>query len=333
MIPDDVLDELRRHAFGIAYRMLGSVGDAEDVAQEAVLRLVQVTEPVAVPAAWTTTVATRLSIDQLRRLQVRRQHYVGPWLPDPLLDLPDPQPGPADRAESAESLSQAFLVLLERLTPAERAAFLLREVFGEGYVRIAEVLERSEAACRQLVSRARSHVQAGRPRFDADPVAGRALLQRFLAAAEHGDVDRLADLLARDVVLYGDGGGVAPSPVEPVRGAAQVAAFLVYVAVQRRGLGTFDLEYATVNGQPGRLLRSAGGPVWDVLTIDVRDGRVQAVRVIRNPVKTAHLDRVTAAPGRPSDTSAAPRRDNQEASDDPAPDPAPPRRSGGGADR
>ncbi len=294
---DDDWDQLRRHAFAVAYRMLGAVGDAEDVAQEAVLRLSRLDDAPVEPAAWVTTVATRLALDELRRARRRRESYVGPWLPEPLLHAPDPTPGPAERAELADSLSLAFLVLLERLTPAERAAFLLREVFGEDYPRIAAVLERSEAGCRQLVSRARARVRQDRPRFDADPAARRALLDRFLAAAEAGDVDGLTALLTRDVVLYGDGGGIAPSPVQPVRGAAAVAAFLVEIAAERRALGPFRLERVDVNGQPGRVLPTEDGRVWDVLAIDVRGGRIGAVRVIRNPEKVSHLSQ-DGGPGR-----------------------------------
>ena len=284
---------LRRQAFGVAYRMLGSVADAEDVAQEVVLRLVRSSPGPAEPAAWVRTVATRSSIDLLRRLKVRRAAYVGPWLPDPLLDLPDPTPGPQARAELAESLSQAFLVLLEQLTPPERAAFLLREVFGEDYAHIAAILQRSEVSCRQLVSRARARVRADRPRFDPDPATGRELLERFLAATERGELGELEELLVADVVLYGDGGGAAPSPLEPLRGVRQVAEFLRYISSARRSVGPLDLQLGTVNGQPGRVLRTTDWTVWDVLTLDVQDGRVAAVRIIRNPDKTAHLDRVT----------------------------------------
>lgn len=292
-LSQDELAALRGHAFGVAYRMLGSVGDAEDVAQEAMLRLVGSSPGPAEPAAWVTTVATRLSIDGLRRLKVRRAAYVGQWLPDPLLDLPDAEPGPAARAELTESLSQAFLVLLEQLTPLERAAFLLREVFDEDYADIADTLERSEDSCRQLVSRGRARVRAGRPRFDPDPVRGRELLERFLAAAELGELRELEELLAADVVLYGDGGGAAPSPREPVRGAREVAEFLRYIGDARTASGPFDLQLTSVNGQPGRVLRTPAGTVWDVLTLDVYDGRVTAVRIIRNPEKISHLNRVT----------------------------------------
>src|SRR5690349_1057918 len=186
---DDTLESLRRHAFGVAYRMLGSVTEAEDVAQETLLRLTRQEGSIDEPAAWVTTVATRLSINVLTSARARREAYVGPWLPEPLLE--DPGPGPASRAELADSLSMAMLVLLERLTPVERAAYLLREVFGYGYAEVAEIIEQTEVSSRQLVSRARKHLEAGRPRFDADEVARDALLARFLAAAEEGDLDAL----------------------------------------------------------------------------------------------------------------------------------------------
>ena len=193
---------LRRHGFGIAYRMLGSVSEAEDVAQEALLRLTRQEGPIDEPAAWMTTVSTRLSINVLTSARARRESYVGPWLPEPLLG--DPVPGPHARAELADSLSLALLVLMERLTPVERAAYLLREVFGYEYAEIAAIIERTEANARQLVTRARKHLEAGRPRFDPDEAARDALLERFLAAAEEGDLEALEELLAKDAVLYAD---------------------------------------------------------------------------------------------------------------------------------
>ena len=171
----------------------------------------------------------------------------------------------------------------------ERAAFLLREVFGYDYARVSEIVERSEANSRQLVTRARKHLEGGRPRFDADPEAGRALMERFLAAAEEGDLAALEEMLAADVVVYGDGGGKAQAARRPVVGAAKVARFLAKIAKLRQGIGEFGLELVTVNGQPGRVLRTPGGDVWDVMAVDVVEGRIQAVRIIRNPDKLAHL--------------------------------------------
>jgi RNA polymerase sigma-70 factor (ECF subfamily) len=325
---DRDLEALRRHGFGVAYRMLGSVSEAEDVAQEALLRLTRQADPIDEPDAWITTVATRLSINVLRSARVRRETYVGPWLPEPLLE--DPGPDPASQAQLADTLSLALLVLLERLTPVERAAYLLREVFGYDYARIAEIIERSEVNSRQLVTRARRHLEADRPRFDPDEAARDALLDRFLAAAQEGDLEALEELLARDAVLYADSGGKAAAPPEPLVGAAAIARFMAAVTQLRPD---FEARRVRVNGQPGRLLRGPAEPppgaserraaadllervqagdaadlaelvrrgreggggrpaeirVASVLTVDVLDGRIQAVRIVRNPDKLAHL--------------------------------------------
>ena len=251
---DSELEALRRHGFGVAYRMLGSVTEAEDVAQEALLRLTRQEGSIDDPAAWMTTVTTRLSINVLKSARARRESYVGPWLPEPLLE--DPAPGPASRAELADSLSMAVLVLLERLTPVERAAYLLREVFGYEYAEIADVIERTEVNTRQLVTRARKHLEASRPRFDADEAARDALLERFLAAAEEGDLEALEEMLAKDAVLYADGGGKAMAAQEPLVGAALIARYMAGVAQVRRAFGEFETRLVRVNGQPGRLLRS-----------------------------------------------------------------------------
>ena len=251
------------------------------------------------------TVATRASIDALRRARVRRVAYVGPWLPDPLVDMASHTAGPEERAVVRESLSRAFLLLLERLTPAQRAAFLLREVFAEEYAAIAATLGCSQASCRQLVSRARVRLRDERPRHEADPARARLLLDRFLAAAQEGRMGDLVALLAEDVVLVGDGGGVAPSPLEPLQGAATVAEFLVMIAAKRRELGSFDLELVDVNGGPGRVLRTRTGQVWDVLTIDAAGDVVQTVRIIRNPAKLAHLNTVTDRPAAASEMASA----------------------------
>ena len=285
MAPPD-LAALRPRAFAVGYRMLGSVAEAEDIVQETLLRVSALGVPPDEPAAWVTTVATRLAIDHLRLARVQRESYVGPWLPEPL--VVDAARGPDERAELADEVSQALLVALERLSPLERAAFVLREVFDYDYSRIAEILERSEASCRQLVVRARKHIEASRTRFDPDPEQGRALLERFLAAAEDGDLAALEALLTQDVVLYGDGGGKVKAATEPVAGVAAVASFMAEIARARRELGSFELDLVTVNGQPGRVLRDERG-VWDVLAIDVVDGRIAAVRIMRNPDKLTHV--------------------------------------------
>jgi RNA polymerase sigma-70 factor (ECF subfamily) len=334
------LEALRRHGFGVAYRMLGSVSEAEDVSQETLLRLSRQEGRIDEPVAWVTTVATRLSINVLRSARARRESYVGPWLPEPLVE--DPAPGPAELAELADSLSLALLVLLERLTPVERAAYLLREVFGYEYAEIAGIIERTEVNSRQLVTRARKHLEADRPRFDADEAARDELLERFLAAAEEGDLGALEQLLAKDAVLYADSGGKAMAPQVPLVGATLIARFMAAVARVRPPSGGLESRRVRVNGQPGRLQRGPaeqplgeaerlaaeqalallqGGDfdekqfaelakrarsgddrsaraipeeqgelrVWSVLTVDVVDGRIQTVRIVRNPDKLAHL--------------------------------------------
>ena len=279
---DADLETVRRHGFGVAYRMLGSVSEAEDIAQEAVLRFTRAEEPIAEPNAWNTTVATRLAISVLRSSRRRRETYIGPWLPEPLV-------GDASGAvELADSLSQAFLVMLERLTPLERAAFLLREVFDYDYPEVARILERNEPAARQLVTRARKHIGAARPRFDADEAERDRLLERFLAAAREGDLAGLESVLAEDAVLYSDGGGKATAARRPIAGAARIARAVAAFTRRERRRGLAG-RLARVNGQPGRVLRTPGGEVWSVLSIDVADGRIQTVRIMRNPDKLTHL--------------------------------------------
>ncbi len=286
-MPRQELDAARERAFDVSYRMLGSVRDAEDVGQEAMLRLARADRPVDEPVAWVTTVATRLSIDHLRRARVRRETYVGPWLPEPL--VVESEPGPADRADVADAVSQALLVVLERLSPQERAAFLLREAFGYEYAEIATIVGRKEATCRQLVARARKHVRENRPRFDPDPGLRRRLLEDFLAAAEEGDVARLERTLADDAVFYADGGGNVPASRHPLVGANRIARAVVAVVRAQRRRGGLEHVPVTVNGQPGALRVTDDGALLDVLALDVADGRVQAVRGVRNPDKLAHL--------------------------------------------
>lgn len=303
MSTDQHLSDPRETAFAIAYRMLGSVADAEDVAQETVFRLTQ-EDDIVNRDAWATTVATRLSIDQLRSARERREAYVGPWLPEPLVVDRESNPthpahhhdDPADRAELSDTLSQALLVALERLTPVERAAFLLREAFDYDYGRIAEIVDRSEANARQLVARAKKHVAAGRPRFDAADEVRDRLFARFLSAIETGDLGGLEELLADEVVLRGDGGGVVKAALIPVEGVANVARFLVHTdRYRRKHDDTIASELVTVNGQPGRLLRHADGTVFSVMALDIVDGRIRAIRAMRNPRKLAHLTRQPAA--------------------------------------
>jgi len=283
-------DELRRAAFAIAYRMLGSVSAAEDVVQEGFLRLHRARErgeQIASPRAYLSTVVSRLALDHLRSAAVRRETYVGDWLPEPLVAGADHDP--AHQAEMADSLSLAFLVLLESLSPEQRAAFLLREVFDEPYERIAEIVGTSEQNARQLAARARRHVEQRRPRFEASREQREALASRFFAAAEEGDLQRLEELLAHDVVLRGDGGGKAPALARAVHGRARVARTLL--AWLRAGVraGGFELRREEVNGQPGALILDLEGRLVGVMILDVADGQIQGVSSIVNPDKLRHL--------------------------------------------
>jgi RNA polymerase sigma-70 factor (ECF subfamily) len=282
--------DLRPLLFSIAYRMLSSVAEAEDAVQDAFVRyqqaLAEGTEPAS-PKAYLSAVVTRLCIDRLRSATRRRETYSGQWLPEPVL-ADDPLDSPAHRAEQADSLSMAFLLLLERLNPVERAVFLLRDVFDFGYDEIAGIVHRSEPNCRQLAVRARRHVQEGRPRFEASAEQGDRLAAQFFAAFEHGDVDALVGMLADDVVVYGDGGGKAPQWTEPIAGSAKVARLLVAVG---RGMRRYGLavELVRVNGQPGAAVRTATGELVNVFALDIVDGVVQTVRSVINPDKLRHL--------------------------------------------
>ena len=282
--------ELRPGAFAIAYRMLGSVSEAEDVVQEAFLRLHRTLrdgERLESPRAYLSTMVTRLCIDQLRSARARRERYVGEWLPEPL--LASDEADPARHAEVADSLSLAFLVLLESLSPEQRAAFLLRDVFDYPYDQIAGIVGKSEDNARQLVTRARRHVQERRPRFEASRERREALARRFFAAAVDGELKALEELLAHDVVLHGDGGGKAPALAHPVHGRAKVARTLLAWFRAAARIGGVTLRSAEVNGQPGALLLDPEGRLVTVLAVDVADGQVQAIRSIVNPDKLRHL--------------------------------------------
>src|SRR5918996_2669163 len=282
-------DELRRSASAIAYRMLGSVSEAEDVAQEGLLRLHRARdggERIESPRAYLSTVVSRLSLDHLRSAQVRRETSVGEWLREPLLASADDDP--ARKAETADSLSLAFLVLLESLSPEQRAAFLLREVFEEPYDRIAQIVGTSEQNARQLVTRARRHVDERRPRFEASREQREELATRFFAAAEEGDIEGLEELLAHDVVLRADGGGKAPALRRAVHGRARAARTLIKSLRARTRLGiTWRRE--EVNGQPGALFFDREGRLISVMSLDVAEGQIQSVSSIVNPDKLRHL--------------------------------------------
>ncbi|GAA1147753.1 RNA polymerase sigma-70 factor (ECF subfamily) [Kitasatospora gansuensis] len=279
-------EELRPLLFSIAYRILGSVSEAEDAVQETWLRYdASATEPTST-RAFLSAAVTRLSIDVLRSARVRREAYVGPWFPEPLLN--DPYQDPARSAELADSVSMAALLLLERLSPLERAVFLLREVFGFGFEEVAAAVGRSEAACRQLLVRARRHMEAGRPRFEADRQEQQELATRFFDALREGDVVGLRDLLAADVSMVGDGGGKTPQLARAVMGADNVARLLAAVFPW---LARIDVTFEPheVNGQPGAVFRDRDGKVLQALTLDLLDGQIQAIRLVLNPDKLGHL--------------------------------------------
>jgi RNA polymerase sigma-70 factor (TIGR02957 family) len=288
--------------FSIAYRMTGSVGDAEDIVQEAFLRAtksaakgVTKAEDTNNAKAYLATITTRLAIDHLRSARVRRESYVGTWLPEPLLGngAADDAPGPAELAETSDSLSMAFLVLLESLSPPERAVFLLREVFGYGYPEIAEITGKTEPACRQIFARARHRIDEGRPRFETTRAEGDELAGLFLAAAHGGDMTTLFERLAPDVLFYGDSGGLGEVTfIAPVVGRDRVAEVIRVQLARTIELGA-TLETAWVNGQPGLLVSDADGGLIAVVAFDVLDGQVQAIRTVANPDKLRHLGPVS----------------------------------------
>jgi RNA polymerase sigma-70 factor (ECF subfamily) len=285
-------EQLRPLLFSIAYRILGSVSEAEDAVQETWLRYAaSPTQPTSTKA-FLSAVVTRVSIDALRSARLRREQYVGPWFPEPLLT--DPYQDPERSAELADSVSTAALLLLERLTPLERAVFVLREVFGFGFPEIASTVGRSQAACRQLAVRARRHVDAGRPRFEADRRERDRLAAQFFGALREGDVDGLQVLLAADVQLAGDSGGKAPALARSIVGADQVARVLAAV-FPRLVRVDVTLEPCEVNGQPGAIFRDRDRKVLFTLTLDVLDGQIQTIRAVSNPDKLAHMGPVADA--------------------------------------
>ena len=286
--------EFRPLMFSIAYRMTGSISDAEDIVQEAFLRLTRALRDgasITSPKAYLATVTTRLAISHLRSARVRREAYVGSWLPEPLVTdelAPATVPDPAERAEMSDSLSMAFLVLLESLTPTERAVFLLHEVFGYDYAEIAEITGKSEPNCRQIFARARHHIDEGKPRFEASREQREEVARRFFDAASGGDLSSLLDLLAPDVAVIGDGGGKGLALVEPMYGSVRVARFLLGLFRRAEKDGTYAVP-ALVNGQPGAVAYDAQGRVASVFALDIADGLVQAVRSVVNPDKLQHL--------------------------------------------
>jgi RNA polymerase sigma-70 factor (ECF subfamily) len=285
-------EQLRPLLFSIAYRILGSVSEAEDAVQETWLRYESSPTQPTSAKAFLAAAVTRISIDVLRSARVRREKYVGQWFPEPLLT--DPYQDPERSAELADSVSMAALLLLERLTPLERAVFVLREVFGFGFPEVASAVGRSEAACRQLAVRARRHMDAGRPRFEADRREREKLAAQFFGALREGDVDGLRELLAADASLVGDAGGKAPALARSIIGAEKVARVLAsifpwLVRIEVR------LEPREVNGQPGAIFRDRDGKVLNTMALEVLDGQIQTIRSVQNPDKLRHLGPVANA--------------------------------------
>ena len=285
-------EQLRPLLFSIAYRILGSVSEAEDAVQETWLRYqASPTQPTSTKAFLSAAV-TRISIDVLRSARRRREKYVGPWFPEPLLT--DPYEDPERSAELADSVSMAALLLLERLSPLERAVFVLREVFAFGFPEIASAVGRSEEACRQLAVRARRHMDARRPRFEADRQERKKLAAQFFDALREGDVDGLKKLLAADVQLVGDSGGKAPALARAIIGAEKVARVLASFFPWLARIEV-TLEPHEVNGQPGAILRDRDGKVLVTLALDILDGQIQTIRSVNNPDKLGHLGPVADA--------------------------------------
>jgi RNA polymerase sigma-70 factor (ECF subfamily) len=285
----EVFPRLRPLMFSIAYRMLGSVAEAEDIVQEAFLRYHRAAaQPAGVesPKAFLSAVTTRLSIDELRSARVRRESYPGEWLPEPLLTSDEPDP--AGAAEQADSLSMAFLLLLERLSPVERAVFLLHDVFSYGYDEIAVIVGKTEANCRQLAARARRHVTEGKPRFEASPGKRAELAERFFRAVGAGDMDSLVAMPAEDVVLYGDSGGVSPSWPRPIAGRDKVGRLIAALGEQMGAL-SITIQPAEVNGQAGGLCVDRDGQLINVFVLDIAGGQVQTIRSVINRDKLRHL--------------------------------------------
>jgi RNA polymerase sigma factor (sigma-70 family) len=296
--------------FSIAYGMTGSVGDAEDIVQDAFLGLTRARQAgttIADPKAYLATAVTRLGINYLSSARVRRETYVGDWLPEPVV-VPTDGPGPAEHAELADSLSMAFLVLLEALSPVERAVFMLREVFGYGYPDVARITGKTEVNCRQIFARARQRIAAGGQARDSAPsparrAEGEELARRFFEAAAGGDMDALLGMLAPDVVFHGDGGGKAGAVAKPLAGRQRVMRLLVGLVRRARILGAF-LRLAWVNGQPGAVMYDAEGRVVGVVELDIADGVVQTILSVVNPDKLGHIGPVSDVARLPENRSA-----------------------------
>jgi RNA polymerase sigma-70 factor (TIGR02957 family) len=290
---DELLEELRPRAFAIAYRMLGSVAEAEDVVQEALLRVnaaLERGERIESPRAFVATITTRLAIDELRSARARRETYVGDWLPEPI--VVDTREDPERQAEMADSLSLAFLVLLESLSPEQRAALLLHDVFDYDYSEIARIIDKTEDNARQLAVRARRAVDEGKPRFEVSKEKAEELRARFLAASQEGNMDALEALLSEDVVLTGDGGGKAPALARSIHGRKRVARTIANWAKTGWLIPGLKIQPVEVNGQPGALYEDAEGAVIAAMAFDVAEGQIQGIKSVVNPDKLRHLGEV-----------------------------------------
>lgn len=277
----------RRRLTGLAYRMLGSLAEAEDVVQDAFLRWHGADRAaVAEPRAFLSRTVARLCLDRLKSARIRRETYVGPWLPEPVLDTDSLDPGTA--SEYAQDLSVALMLVLERLSPLERAAFLLHDIFDMNYADIARTLERSEASCRQLVARARAHVRAARPRFEVPPDNGARVAEAFLAASRSGDLEKLANLLAEDAVMHTDGGGRKRAALNAICGRDNITRFVIGITTKKALAGAATARPARVNGLPGFVVTEADGTV-QTLAFEIHGGQIAAIYIVRNPEKLRHV--------------------------------------------
>jgi RNA polymerase sigma-70 factor, ECF subfamily len=277
----------RRHLLGLAYRMLGSLAEAEDAVQEAYLRWHRADRAgVANPRAFLARIVTRLCLDQLKSARARRESYVGPWLPEPVLDVD--YLSAETMSDYANDLSIALMLTLERLTPLERAAFLLHDVFDVGFDEIAAALGRNEAACRQLAARGRAHVRSGRPRFHPSEADNALLLAAFRHAIESGDASGLAAHLAQDAVLLSDGGGKRPAALVPVRGLDNIVRLFAAIG-RNRSVGEFRFRAATINGMPGFVIAEPGGGV-QTAALEIADDRITGIYIVRNPDKLGRVE-------------------------------------------
>jgi RNA polymerase sigma-70 factor (ECF subfamily) len=282
---DAVFEEHRPTLERMAYRMLGSLADADDVLQEAYLRWSREDRSaVKSPRAYLSSIVTRLCIDQRQAVEVRKTRYIGPWLPEPVVELGETDPG--GRLEAAESVSLALMVVLESLSPVERAAYLLRRVFDYGYDEIGQILGKSEPNCRQFVSRAEERIRERRPRFEAGPAEAERLTGAFLQACSTGDLQGLVDILATDAVHYSDSGGKVAAALVPIRGADRIAR--LFLGLMKKAPVTMEVRRVLVNGQPGIMVVDQG-QIISLLTFDIIDGRIATCFAVRNPDKLARV--------------------------------------------